>query len=523
MTRNVKKSFPKVTTSHKKRKVREQRAGGTRASSSQQRNESLQARIVKRTEQRDEANRRLNQTRNTLDTLFQANPIPTAITRLKDDVFLNANTAFLTYFDLKLEEVLGRSAQELKLGMELNSHERLQLIDQLQKEGGIRNYERKLLLPSGKLVTILAALQYLCVDDTEAILSAFVDITERKLAEEVLRNMVDAAPDATVVVREDGTIIQVNRQLENVFGHARQDLIGRSLNTLLPERFHELHPQHRLDYFRAPQARALRSGLKLYGRRWDGAEFPVEISLSPLETPDGTFAIAAIRDITKRIETERRIRRLTSLLSEAEQKERQRIAQVLHDDLQQRLFAIKVQLPMLEEVYRGGKWDELQTILAQMDEEVSESIAITRNLSAEFGPTGLQEEDLAGALASLAAQMQKEYGLQVALRTGDIEVNFDSRLSGLLFHMVRELLFNVVKHAETPQATVTLEHVDGEIRITVSDEGRGFDPSNVLSEGGIAHGLLNIRQRLDLLGCRMDITSQLGAGTRIAIYCPSSS
>ena len=482
--------------------------------------EALEARVVQRTEQRDEAKRKLRETRDTFYTLFHANPIPTALTRVNADSFINVNPAFLKYFDLKLEDVIGHTAQELKLGMELPSQERTSLIAQLQKNGEIQSYEREIVLPSGKSVTLLVSLQHLHIDDTEAIVSAFIDITERKQTEEMLRNMVDAAPDATVVINENGNIVLVNKQLENVFGHARRDLIGKIVSTLIPERFHELHPQHRMRYFREPTVRPMGSGFKLYGRRSDGTEFPVEISLSPLKTPDGMLAIAAIRDITKRIETERKVRQLATLLSEAEQRERRRISQLLHDDLQQRLYAVKTELSMIDNTIKKQDWDGLQTVLAHLDQSLAESISITRNLSIDISPIIPEGESLADALATLSSQMQKQYSLNVALKTDGIKINFDDNLNELLFQAVRELLFNVVKHAETLQAAVMLERAEEQIRITVSDEGKGFDPVAVMNDPGIAHGLFNIRQRFELMGCQMEITSRSGAGTRVIIRCP---
>ncbi len=92
----------------------------------------------------------------------------------------------------------------------------------------------------------------------------------------------------------------MNAQTERLFGYARTDLVGASVELLMPERYRAGHPSHRNDYFREPQARAMGSGLELYGRRRDGTEFPVEISLSPLETEEGTLVSSAIRDITQR-------------------------------------------------------------------------------------------------------------------------------------------------------------------------------------------------------------------------------
>ena len=520
VAKSIKKSSSSVTAPRKGQKTKGKQERIARAHSGLAVNESLQARVVKRTAQRDEANRKLNQTRSTFDSLFQANPIPTALTNIQDDSFINANVAFLKYFDLKLEEVIGHTVQDLNLGVVIQPPERTDLLEQLQKEGGIRNFEREMTLPSGKNVTVLASLQYLHTEEMEAILSAFIDITERKQAEAILRDIVDAAPDATVIIDADGKIVLVNKQMEHVFGHAREELIGKPVSTLLPERFHGAHPRHRLEYFREPMARPMGSDLKLYGRRWDGTEFPVEISLSPLQTPDGMLAIAAIRDITRRTEAEQKIRRLSHLLSEAEQKERQRLSQVLHDDLQQRLFALKLQLPILESESSQGNREVIRALLAEMEEELTESIFITRNLSIDLSPITLQGTNLVNALTALSTRMQKQYGLTIALQTNGIETNFDNPLSELIFQTVRELLFNVVKHAGTLEATMTLERVDNQLRITVSDGGQGFDPAAVMSEAGASHGLLDIRQRLEPIGCQMEIASRPGAGTRIVIHCP---
>ena len=520
VARSIKKSSNSVTAPRKGQKTKGKQERIARAHSGLAVNESLQARVVKRTAQRDEANRKLNQTRGTFDSLFQANPIPTALTNIQDASFINANVAFLKYFDLKLEQVIGHTVQDLNLELEIQPHERTDLLKQLQKEGGIRNFEREMTLPSGKNVTVLASLQYLHTEEMEAILSAFIDITERKQAEAILRDIVDAAPDATVIIDADGKIVLVNKQMEQVFGYAREELIDKPVSTLLPERYRGAHPLHRLEYFREPMTRPMGSGLKLYGRRWDGTEFPVEISLSPLQTTDGILAIAAIRDISKRTEAEQKIRRLSHLLSEAEQKERQRLSQVLHDDLQQRLFALKLQLPILESESSQGNTEVIRALLAEMEEELTESISITRNLSVDLSPITLQGTDLVNALTALSTRMQKQYGLTIALQTNGIETNFDNPLSELIFQTVRELLFNVVKHAGTLEATMTLEREDHQIRITVSDGGQGFDPATVMSEAGASHGLLDIRQRLEPVGCQMEISSRPGAGTCIVIHCP---
>jgi two-component system, chemotaxis family, CheB/CheR fusion protein len=354
----------------------------------------------------------------------------------------------------------------------------------------------------------------------DGVVVAFVDITAQKQVEEMLRNMVDAAPDATIVIDEDGIIVLVSKQLENVFGYGRLELIGKTIRTLIPERFHQVHPNHRMRYFRDPKVRPMATGLKLFGRRSDGTEFPVEISLSPLKTADGMCAIAAIRDITERVEAERKMQQMAALLSEAEQKERERVSQMLHDDLQQRLFAIKAHFQLLNEAYTKKDWEILKTALAEIEGWLTESISITRNLSIDLRPIIPPGEGLIDSLTRLFEEMQKQFALNVVLTTHSIKINFNESLRLLLFQVVRELLFNVVKHAETLQATVTLEQIRNEMRITVSDEGQGFDPAAVMNTPGIAHGLLSIRERLAVVGCQMDVVSTAGVGTSVVIHCP---
>jgi PAS domain S-box-containing protein len=133
--------------------------------------------------------------------------------------------------------------------------------------------------------------------------------TQSVHAVEAFGSALDALPDALVIVQHDGTIVLVNCQLEEMFGYDRHDLVGRPVEVLVPERFREKHPGYRDSYFASPHVRPMGAALSLYGRRRDGSEIPVEISLSPLETADGLMSISTIRDLSERRRTEAQLRR----------------------------------------------------------------------------------------------------------------------------------------------------------------------------------------------------------------------
>ena len=220
------------------------------------------------------------------------------------------------------------------------------------------------------------------------------------------------------------------------------------------------------------------------------------------------------------VERTAQLRALAGKLTQTEGRERRRIAKIVHDDLQQLLVGARMHLGAM----RSHKSPESRRkSLEEAEQLIEESISVARNLSHDLSLVVLHEEGLNAALQSLARWMDQHYGLTVRIHSDAVTEPADENLNATLFQSVRELLFNVVKHAGVTHADVRLGLApDDQIEILVSDAGKGFDPVQTKSGHAMrsAFGLFSIRERLQLLGGRMEMESTPGGGSQFRLYAP---
>jgi two-component system CheB/CheR fusion protein len=235
----------------------------------------------------------------------------------------------------------------------------------------------------------------------------------------------------------------------------------------------------------------------------------------------------ALRELNERLElqvaqrteelrhTVDRLRQLTLELSQAEDRERKRIADILHDDVQQTLAAAKFHLNLLSSEPRSEK--ESREIVEQVRHMLKDAIEKSRRLSHELSPA-LYQVDLTAILEWLARHMQEKHGLTVRVEAHRPVDSPSEPLKAFLYKVAQELLFNVVKHAEVNEARIRVRRLGSWLYLSVVDQGRGFDPREL--EGAVGFGLLSIRERVQLLGGRMKIRSTPGRGSRILLAVP---
>jgi two-component system, sensor histidine kinase len=359
------------------------------------------------------------------------------------------------------------------------------------------------------------------------------------LSPELLSNVLEAAPDAIVIVDASGRILFASRQVTTLFGHAPQEILGQSVDRLLPERFRQIHLDHRRSYARNARMRPMGVDLDLYALRRDGTELPVEISLSPIQDGERTLVAAAIRDVTerKRIQTA-----LTHAREEAERanQAKSRFLATASHDLRQPLQTLSLLNGTLSRIVRepiaaeavaqqGQAIEAMSRLLnALLDISKLESGAIRPDPS-DFTVAALFEE-LRAEFASLAASK----GLALRVEPAPHRVHSDPSLLG---QILRNLISNAIKYTRQGSVELRSRAQSQGVRIEVIDTGVGIPAdqlpyiydefyqigvaSNTAREG-YGLGLSIVHRLVSLLGLQLDVKSEVGRGSVFALQVPEA-
>jgi len=359
------------------------------------------------------------------------------------------------------------------------------------------------------------------VNGEPAILGVFKDQTECQLiaqamavSQETLRLLLDAMEDRVYVVTDDYKIVYANKKMrDHSLGDMEKDPCFRVCRGLeeecgdcsMDEVFTATEPMYK-EFFN-----------DITQKWYSVIELPIRM---PGE--DRPTKLAVARDITARWEAEKRIRGLSHRLMSVQEEERKRLSRELHDDLGQRLNAVKMGVAALSEDLEGSSGEITERVVS-INTMLQGSIQSVRQLSAGLRPPALERYGLVRTIREHCQQLSKTSGLEIDFQSpGMKEVKLDNKTEIKLFRVVQEAINNVVKHARANKVTIRLIASYPTVRLRIEDDGQGFDIEKhyAASNGSMHLGLMGMAERVDLLGGSFNINSQPGQGTRITVELP---
>jgi PAS domain S-box-containing protein len=332
-----------------------------------------------------------------------------------------------------------------------------------------------------------------------------------------LGGLLDSAMDAIISVDDAQRIVMYNRAAEKLFGWSAEEVRGKPLDLLIPERYRGVHGQQ-VRRFGATGTTTRRMGdnTVLYALRKDGSEFPIDASISQLPTPEGKLYTVILRDVTERVRAREELASFAAESSGVREQEKSRIARELHDELAQSLTALKMDSIWLRDHLPEGD-AEAQEKIAQMLAMLDTSVAAVRRIAADLRPLVLDDLGFGAAIEWVVQNFSQRTGLPCALKL-DESLELQEPFATGVFRIVQESLANVAKHAHASRVEVEVRARGDHVLLRVQDDGIGFRPSAPRKPQSL--GLVGLRERAQLMRGEVKVESSPGAGTRIEARIP---
>ncbi|MDP1956150.1 MAG: PAS domain-containing sensor histidine kinase [Polaromonas sp.] len=333
----------------------------------------------------------------------------------------------------------------------------------------------------------------------------------------LLAGLLDSAMDGIITVDKAQRIVLYNRAAEKLFGWPRDQVLGQSLDRLMPARFQRGHAEHiRRFATTGVTSRRMGDGTVIYGLRASGEEFPMDASISQLDTADGKLYTVILRDVTERVRAQEARSAFAAAVNAVREEEKTRVARELHDELAQSLTALKMDTMWLRD-QAGGAPLAAHAKLTEMLAMLDHTIAATRRIAADLRPLLLDDLGLVPAIEWLVHTFQQRTAVACAL-SADEELALHEPYATAVFRIVQEALANVAKHACASEVKVSIERVPGGVSLAVRDNGHGFVADAPRQPHSL--GLMGLRERVVLLKGQVVIDSEPGRGTCVKVDIP---
>lgn len=333
----------------------------------------------------------------------------------------------------------------------------------------------------------------------------------------LLAGLLDSAMDGIVTVDHAQRIVLYNRAAEKIFGWPRADVLGQTLDRLMPQRFQAGHGEHiRRFATTGVTSRRMGDGTVIHGLRASGEEFPMDASISQLATADGKLYTVILRDVTERVRAQEERSAFAAAVNAVREEEKSRVARELHDELAQSLTALKMDTMWLRDQAAGAPASthgKLTEMLAMLDH----TIAATRRIAADLRPLLLDDLGLVPAIEWLVHTFGQRTAVACRL-SADESLELNEPYATAVFRIVQEALANVAKHAAASEVNISIERSPGRVSLAVRDNGRGFVVGTPRQPHSL--GLMGLRERALLLKGHVVIDSEPGRGTCVKVDIP---